>query len=87
MTLKERYARCKFGGSMTLQERITEAPGYDRMGIEILYKADTNEVEVCGWYDGSVGIAAETVSLKDFLDRVGIPRVAVLKVFDTDGGV
>ena len=52
-------------------KEITFSNGYSS-GITVLYKRDSKEIEVGGWYDGMVSIGPDSISLSVFKSLLGI---------------
>ena len=44
----------------------------DRSGISVQYHVKARSLTIGGWYDSMVGLTSETISLRQFFDRLGI---------------
>lgn len=53
--------------------------GGTRDGIDIQFNRSAMQVSVGGWYDTCVGIEPESLSLREFLTRIGITEADVSK--------
>lgn len=70
-----------FGVDSYGDDPATPGVHYNRTGISVQFNRDKQEMTVGGWYDGSVGIGYETVSLREFLDRVSITKADVDRAY------
>ena len=53
--------------------------GGKRDGIYIQFNRSKSMIHVCGWYDTYVGIEGESISLHEFIARIGITKADVAK--------
>lgn len=51
-------------------------------GVDITFTRSTLTVSVGGWYDSFVGIESEVLSLREFLERIGIHERDVRKALE-----
>ena len=62
-----------FGGNASEGENA-------RAGISVSYVRRRREIRISGWYDGMVGIAGETMPLVDFLARIGVTTMDLMRI-------
>lgn len=55
--------------------------GDDSSGIDVTWTKSTQRIYISGWFDGFVGIQGESLTLKEFFDRLEITEKDVKKVF------
>ena len=53
---------------------------YSRSGVCVEYVKKSNTLNVHGWYDTYVGIEGSVIGLREFLDALGVPDVALRRV-------
>jgi hypothetical protein len=53
-------------------------------GINITWYKTKQILSIGGWYDGMVGIEGESLTLRDFFDRLGITEKDCRKAFKHD---
>lgn len=76
---KKRRRKLKRGSDMP--KTIFIPDGADRSGIDITFTKSTGELLIGGWYDGCVGIPSTIMSLREFLDALGITDAHCRKAF------
>lgn len=50
-------------------------------GIDITFTPSQSKIDISGWYDSFVGIEGRSLSLRDFLDELGITLNHCKKAF------
>lgn len=50
-------------------------------GIDITWTKTSQCISISGWYDGCVGISGETMTLREFFDKLGITEKDCQKAF------
>ena len=55
-----------------------------RSGIDIRWTPSSMRLDIGGWYDSMVGISGESMSLREFFDRLGITERDCKRAF-TEG--
>ena len=58
---------------------IPEHAGHS--GIDVTWVKSKGELRISGWYDGCVGIEGETLTLKEFFEKLGITEKDCKKAF------
>jgi len=53
----------------------------DRSGISIEWTPSTQKIVIDGWYDSMVGIEGESMTLREFFDRLKITEAHCRKAF------
>lgn len=54
---------------------------YSNSGIDITWTKTTQRITIGGWYDGCVGIEGESLTLREFFNRLGITEKDIRKAF------
>jgi hypothetical protein len=45
---------------------------YKNSGVDITYTKSSRKLSIGGWHDGTVGIESKEISLKEFMNELGI---------------
>lgn len=53
-----------------------------RTGIDVEYHIKGRSLTIGGWYDSCVGLESETMTLREFFDRLGITEKDCRKAFE-----
>lgn len=56
-------------------------PESQRTGISIKWTLSTERLYISGWYDGCFGIKGESLTLREFFDRLNITEAHCRKAF------
>jgi hypothetical protein len=56
-------------------------PESQRTGISIEWTPSTERLYISGWYDGCVGIEGESLTLREFFNRLNITEAHCRKAF------
>ena len=54
-----------------------------RSGVDITWTPSAQRLDIGGWYDSCVGIQPESMSLKEFVSKLGITKKDCLNAFDS----
>jgi hypothetical protein len=57
-----------------------------RAGISIEWTPTRQRLDISGWYDGIVGIEGESLTLREFFDRLNITEAHCRKAFREKDG-
>jgi hypothetical protein len=64
-----------------MPKKIYIGPEWQRTGSSIEWTPSTERLYISGWYDGMVGIEGESLTLREFLDRLNITEAHCRKAF------
>lgn len=53
-----------------------------REGISITWTPSAKRIDISAWYDSMVGIQGESLTLREFYDRLGITEKDCVKAWD-----
>ena len=52
---------------------------YGHSGISVTWTPSASRIDINGWYDSCVGIQGESMTLKEFFERLGIKKTDIDK--------
>jgi hypothetical protein len=65
-----------------MPKKIYIGPEWQRSaGVSIEWTPSTQRLDISGWYDGCVGIEGESLTLREFFDRLNITEAHCRKAF------
>ena len=53
-----------------------------RSGVDITWTPTAHRLDIGGWYDGCVGIPSESMTLREFFNKLGITKKDCLYALD-----
>jgi len=65
---------------MPKQIFIPENDSWRNSGISITWTPSAERIDISGWYDGIVGIEGTSMTLQEFIDKLGIKEKSIRKL-------